>query len=44
MMQMGLKATCALAMTALVFGLAATVHADSLTVKTEQGKNQGQNH
>jgi para-nitrobenzyl esterase len=41
MMQMGLKATCALALTALVFGLAATVHADSLTVKTEQGKAKG---
>jgi para-nitrobenzyl esterase len=40
-MQMGLKAMCALAMTALVFGLAATVHADSLTVKTEQGKATG---
>jgi para-nitrobenzyl esterase len=30
-----------LALTALVFGLAATVHADSLTVKTEQGKAKG---
>jgi len=40
-MQMGLKAACALAMTALVFGLASTVHADSLTVKTEQGKATG---
>jgi para-nitrobenzyl esterase len=40
-MQMGLKAACALAMTALVFGLAAAVHADSLTVKTEQGKATG---
>jgi para-nitrobenzyl esterase len=40
-MQMGLKAACALAMTVLVFGLAATVHADSLTVKTEQGKATG---
>jgi para-nitrobenzyl esterase len=40
-MQMGLKAACALAMTALVFGLASAVHADSLTVKTEQGKATG---
>jgi para-nitrobenzyl esterase len=40
-MQMGLKAACALATTALVFGLAAAVHADSLTIKTEQGKATG---
>ena len=40
-MQFGLKAACTLAMTALVLGLAATLHADSLTVKTEQGKVTG---
>ena len=40
-MQVGLKAVCALAIAGLALGLAATVHADSLTVKTEQGKVHG---
>jgi para-nitrobenzyl esterase len=41
MMQLGLKAACALAMTVWALGLAATVRADSLTVKTVQGKVTG---
>lgn len=40
-MQFGLKAICALAMAGLALGLATTVYADSLTVKTAQGKVRG---
>ena len=40
-MQIGMKVTCALAVAGLVLGLATALHADSLTVKTEQGKVQG---
>ncbi|MGA3134575.1 MAG: carboxylesterase family protein [Terracidiphilus sp.] len=40
-MQIGLKAICALAMAGLALGLATTVYADSLTVKTAQGKVRG---
>ncbi|MGP8173868.1 MAG: carboxylesterase/lipase family protein [Terracidiphilus sp.] len=40
-MQFGLKAICALAMAGLALGLATTVYADSLTVKTAQGKVHG---
>src|ERR1035441_6653941 len=40
-MQMGMKATCALAVAGLVLGLSTALHADSLEVKTEQGKVQG---
>ena len=41
MMQVGLKAACALAMAGLALGLSASVHADSLTVKTAEGKAHG---
>ncbi len=40
-MQKALKVTCALAAAGFVLGLATALHADSLTVKTEQGKVQG---
>ena len=40
-MQMGLKAACALAITGLALGTATAAQADSLTVKTEQGKVHG---
>ena len=40
-MQMALKAVCALAMAGLALGLSTTMLADSLTVKTEQGKVHG---
>src|SRR5208337_996387 len=40
-MQLGLKVTCALAIAALTLGLPTTVRADSLKVKTEQGKVRG---
>jgi para-nitrobenzyl esterase len=41
MMQLGLKAVCALAAAALALSTAATSFADPLTVKTEQGKAHG---
>jgi len=41
MMQLGLKAACALAVAGLALGLAVAAHADPLTVKTEQGKVKG---
>jgi para-nitrobenzyl esterase len=40
-MQIGMQAVCALAMAGLALGLSTPVHADSLTVKTEQGKVHG---
>jgi para-nitrobenzyl esterase len=40
-MQFKLQAICALAIAGLALGLSAPVHADSLTVKTAQGKAQG---
>ena len=40
-MRIGMKAVCALAMTGLLLGLAASVWAESLTVKTEQGQVHG---
>ena len=40
-MQIGAQALCALAIAGLALGLSAAVHADSLTVKTAQGKVQG---
>jgi para-nitrobenzyl esterase len=40
-MQVGLKVVCALAVASLAVGLAANGYADSLTVKTEQGKVTG---
>ena len=40
-MQVGMKLICALAMTGAVLGMSASAHADSLTVKTEQGKVHG---
>jgi para-nitrobenzyl esterase len=40
-MQVGVNAICALAIAALALGLSTPVHADSLTVKTAQGKVQG---
>jgi para-nitrobenzyl esterase len=40
-MQAGIQAVCALAVAGLALGLSVTVHADSLTVKTEQGKVHG---
>jgi para-nitrobenzyl esterase len=40
-MQMGLKMTCALAFVGLVLGLSSAGYADSLSVKTEQGKVTG---
>jgi para-nitrobenzyl esterase len=40
-MQIGVKTVCALAIAALALGFSAPVHADSLTVKTAQGKVQG---
>jgi para-nitrobenzyl esterase len=42
-MQIGTKIVCALAIAGMALGLSATVHADSLTVKTEQGKVHGKN-
>ena len=40
-MQFGMKAVCVLAVAGLIFGLAAAAHADSLTVKTAQGRVRG---
>ena len=40
-MQFGMKAVCAMAVAGLMLGLSTAVHADSLTVKTEQGKVRG---
>jgi len=40
-MQIGMQAVCALAAAGLALGLSSPVHADSLTVKTEQGKVHG---
>jgi para-nitrobenzyl esterase len=40
-MQLGLKVACALAIAALTLGLSKAAHADSLKVKTEQGKVHG---
>ncbi len=40
-MQIGMRTVCALAIAGIVLGMSAAVHADSLTVKTEQGKVQG---
>ena len=40
-MQMGMKVAGALVVAVLVLGLSTAVHADSLTVKTEQGKVHG---
>jgi para-nitrobenzyl esterase len=40
-MQIGMQAVCALAIAGLALGMSTPVHADSLTVKTEQGKVQG---
>ncbi len=40
-MQIGMRAVCAMAAMGLVLGLSPSVHADSLTVKTEQGKVRG---
>jgi para-nitrobenzyl esterase len=40
-MQIGAKVACALAAAGLVLGLSAVAYADSLTVKTEQGKVHG---
>jgi para-nitrobenzyl esterase len=40
-MQIGMQAVCALAVAGLVLGFSAPVHADSLTVKTVQGRVQG---
>jgi len=40
-MQMGTKVACALATAGLALGLSMPLFADSLTVKTEQGKAQG---
>jgi para-nitrobenzyl esterase len=41
MMQIGFRAVCALTAAAVALGLATAVHADPLTVKTEQGKIHG---
>jgi para-nitrobenzyl esterase len=40
-MQIGLQAVCALAVAGLALGISTPVYADSLTVKTEQGKIHG---
>ena len=40
-MHLGMKSTCALAVAGLVLGLSTMSYADSLTVKTEQGKAKG---
>ena len=40
-MQVGMKIACALAFAGLAWGTVMTANADSLTVKTEQGKVQG---
>jgi len=40
-MQLGPKVLCALAVAGLMFGYSASTYADSLTVKTEQGKVTG---
>jgi para-nitrobenzyl esterase len=40
-MQVGLKVACVLAAVGLALGLSTAVYADSLTLKTEQGKVQG---
>jgi para-nitrobenzyl esterase len=41
MMQFRMRATCAIAVAALVLGLSTVAHAGSLTVKTAQGKIEG---
>jgi para-nitrobenzyl esterase len=41
MLQVGVKTACVLSMAGLALALVANVHADSLTVKTEQGKVHG---
>ena len=41
MLQAGLKTVCALALAGMTLGFTTPVHADSLTVKTEQGKVHG---
>jgi para-nitrobenzyl esterase len=40
-MQVGVNAFCALALAGLTLGFSAPIHADSLTVKTAEGKVQG---
>jgi len=40
-MQVGMRTVCAVAIAGIVAGMSAVAHADSLTVKTEQGKVQG---
>ena len=40
-MQIGMRAVCAVAVAGLALGLSAPVHADSLTVKTTEGKAHG---
>jgi para-nitrobenzyl esterase len=40
-MQVGMKVVCALALAGVVLGISANAHADSLTVKVEQGKVHG---
>jgi para-nitrobenzyl esterase len=40
-MQVGMKTTCALAFAGLILGLSTAAYADSLSIKTEQGKVQG---
>jgi para-nitrobenzyl esterase len=40
-MQVGMKLACALAFSGAILGMSAGAHADSLTVKTEQGKVHG---
>jgi para-nitrobenzyl esterase len=40
-MQVGMKLACALAISGAILGMSAGAHADSLTVKTEQGKVHG---
>ncbi len=40
-MQLGLKLACALAIAALTVGFSSSINADSLKVKTEQGKVLG---
>ena len=40
-MQVGMKVACALVVAGLTWGMSMSAYADSLTVKTEQGKAQG---
>ena len=40
-MQLGMKVVCALALAGLAWGIGTSAYADSLTVKTAQGKAQG---